>query len=597
MPIQFPYEINTISSEIRIDGLELDHNKSWFVWWYCGIFKNKRAGSQPHVLVAFREIVETSISDRVFHCRVLLTLLGKLRIGTIWKSGRCIGEIQFAQETFEVDFTQKKWNFDSFYDAFYNYYPEPYPLEIYPLAYVKDRNYLLNFPLPNGGKLEIPCLEFFLRCYGCSVELKRVLVTYPWHGDASIPDSRLYAPLWEAEEKGKWKVIYRKRLYKYDSIILAHAKYDHYTKYQLQSVYSQIEVQYDPEDKKPAFVKVAPWYQGKAFVTVRGIRFEENKSFLGLQILGYSEPDGFPIFSSRENTNLTGEPADDEDRGDAWTGMPQQIVTQPGQEIDLTGYDEPDHGSPSIEILNPEIIIIGKRRKLVEMIKPKADSSSGQKIPGSDVDKFSAGEQFGTNKGIGYASIHSPYVFESKGIIEDLWETFLYLHLKYMDIITSVDWFTFKNGFDSSGEPEFIALKPFDNNDDVSIDKKNWLYSDMENPRVRGVLVVRLIVNGTPVYFVEIQRRLKVTFGSSELEHSEESLTGMVFKLYNQGDLESWLKLLFNDIRYTKGVMLRLVGNCPGDAATYRHRRSQHETYPYEPTIHNALSKLGIKLK
>lgn len=267
MPIPFNHNLKEVNGTVRLHLPKLTNGKSWMAWWYCGVQKNKIAETQPHVLVAFRELVNGTVSDKPVLQSVLLDLLGQVRLGSVWKDGLCTHQAKFDTVEFDVDFTYKTWKTNSFLHASQEKDNLPFPLSVYPLEYPNDKNWLLEFPLPTGGKLVIPCLEFFTRCYGRSAELKRVLATYPWHGQNEAHLSRLYAALDESEvdDGSVWKVKLKQRLHNGDVIFLAHAKYDkEYCEKVVKRIYAQIEENYDA--LKPNFpipFKVVPWFQGE----------------------------------------------------------------------------------------------------------------------------------------------------------------------------------------------------------------------------------------------------------------------------------------------------------------------------------------------
>ena len=58
-------------------------------------------------------------------------------------------------------------------------------------------------------------------------------------------------------------------------------------------------------------------------------------------------------------------------------------------------------------------------------------------------------------------------------------------------------------------------------------------------------------------------------------------------------DLDAWLEMLLDSVRYTCGVMDRLIGLCPGAAKTFVHAPSKLEQYPCERSVLHALEKIG----
>lgn len=119
-------------------------------------------------------------------------LLGQARVVTIWENNRSRQKLTFETHDFLVDFHKDNWRYNSFAKAAWNSKDPPYPSNLYPLKYKRDLNPLIEFGLQGGGKLVVPCLEFFSRCYGRSQELTRMLATYPWRGPNNPYSHSLY---------------------------------------------------------------------------------------------------------------------------------------------------------------------------------------------------------------------------------------------------------------------------------------------------------------------------------------------------------------------------------------------------------------------
>jgi len=574
------------------------------VWWYCGLYKNPKANSQPNVLVAFREQEDTGeLSNELIFRRIPLTALGQARVGTVWLNGICQQEAIYDTKTFDVDFSQGNWQITSFQLTTKTELTPPYPMSIYPLKYDQDRNWLIKLDLHTGGRLVIPCLEFFSRCYGRSGELKRVLATYPWRGTYGREDNRLYAPLDQPEENGKWKVKLKKRLVNGDVIFLAHAKYDRYTENKAKQIYAQIEAGYDPKDRFPTFIKVAPWFRGEAQIKVKGISFDEGKSFLALQIVGCSDPGGATIERNRENRNNALQPADPEDQGNAWAGVPERKTVRPPEIVDLTSDDEPDHNSGPIDIQDADFEVLGTPRRVIDFKNEQAKSSGGKKGSGLEADAYGTGEPHGDGKGIGHASIHARPVMESQGTLRDMWNALLQYHQAHPEQITAVEWFTFEAGYQTATEPKLIAVKEFSDAElaspwapTVTTAILHWPYMDSTSKtELRGILVARVTVGNTYVHILEIQRRQRKKKGpDGTVKDSEESFKGFVFTMKKQNDVEEYLGEFISDVRYVKGIVQHLVSTCPGDAASFNHSVSNDDTFPCKSAVKNALEKVGI---
>jgi len=599
VPIPLIFKIKPMDRTTRIDFALQNNESEWLTWWYCGLYKNHAAESQPNALVGFREILSGNLSDNVILRRVPLTALGQITVGSIWKEGICQSAVDFTTHDFEIDFMSDSWCFTSFEHAFVNGIELPYPRLIHPLQFKTDKNWLIEFKLPSGGKLVVPCLEFFSRCYGRSQELKRILATYPWRGSTEAHHSRLYAPLDEPEEPNKWKVKLRRRLMNGDITFLAHAKYDPYTEKAAKSIYAQIEENYSPESKSPLFIKIPPWFQGSAEIRARGIWFDNNRSFLALQLVGCSDPDGILIIRDRENTNKREGDDPYGTSGEAWAGAPEKILVRPPDIVDLTGDAEPDHGASSVEVLDQNFVVMGIPRAIVDRRGKRVTDASGARRKGDEVTAYSSGESLGSGKGIGYASIHAKPVMESQGALRDMWNAMQHTKIKYPDRIQSVEWFTFEDGYKTAECPGLIALETIDECDepDIPTTTRNWVYHDVATARVRGVMVARMAVMGTHVHIIELQRRPRIKKDENDQEkESEESFKGFVTVIEDKGQFVQWLKRFLSDVRYVRGIVQKLSKYCPGKADAFSHRPAGHEDVPCEAAVLNALSKMGIKL-
>ncbi len=605
MSIKIPGKLSSHKSPIRLKDGNLGENDEPFVaWWYSGIKKNIKSGTQPNVLVAFRKISKEGLSDDVVFRNVPLTTLGQVRIGTVWKNNCCVAKTKFDCHDFEVDFTKGKWRLSSFYTAHQESLATPFPAkDIYPLLYEHDKNWVLEFPIRTGGKLVIPALEFFARCYGRSGELKRVLTTYDWE----TARDKLYAPSEIPETENRWHVKLRRRLVNGDVVLLAHAKYDRYTRQCLKKIYSQIESQYAPphfsltntskKSPPPIFIKVAPWFQGPANVRVEGIWFDGGRSFLGLNISGCSDPQGVLVTRGRENTNKTLAPAENGGAGTAWEGTPDRLLIKPPEFIDLNSDDDPDHGGPAVEIQDEDFVTLGVPRAVIDIKRDQAKNSAGNKIEGSEASSYSTGEPYGDGKGVGYASIHARPVMETHGALRDVWNALLRAGETHPEVIRSIEWFTFEQGFQRAKEPCLVGLEAFPDNlqEDISGTTRNWPYLDLNTKSMRGLLISRVLTNTKTVYLAEIQRRSRHRKdGTGNMVEKEESFQGLVFQLDVEQAFEPWIKQFMSQVRYVRGIVKKLEGECPGAAKAYPHHPSDSEEVPCEAAVRNALWKVGV---
>lgn len=599
MPIPFDYPIQLVSRNIDLSKQLNGNDTDWIVWWYAGIYRNYKQNSVPNITVLFRKIINDKLSDDVFLKTIPISYLGQVRIGSIWKDGRCTRQVVFDKlNNTIVDFSESAWNFNSFQGALSTGKAAPYPNNIYPLQYSRDKSQFLEFPLLNGGRLLIPCLEFFASCYGHSEELNRVLATYPWRRGQEALIDRLTAPI-GAPEDGRWLVNLQPSISNADAVLVAHLKYDDYAQQKAKQIYSQIEVAYEGDQPKGgAFIKIYPWFEGLAELNVEGIPFDDN-SFLALRVNGVSEPDGVPIERYRRYKNK-----EEASRGSAGVidleplTLPVRRVKKPDIAL-ITSVNQPDINSTGAIILNDDRVRLGIPRIVIPAKLSKIGNRSVVVVPNnSNPTEFATGEEHGQGKGVGKALIYSNQALESHGALRDMWNAMLYLKRKHPLQIQSVDWFTFKDGFKNDIEPSVISLTLFEEPESKVFDKQivNWCYFDVKNSTPRGILATRIVVNGKSVFILEIQRRPRNKKVGNNSEISEESYKGFIFTLTDDSDFEPTLRKFMSNVRMVKGVVQNLALNIDGRFGVFKHVPAAGEGVPCETAVVNALDKVNVKL-
>ncbi|WP_146137322.1 hypothetical protein [Zobellella taiwanensis] len=569
------------------DGTFKDEAERLVVWWYGPIFKNNRLRSVPKIHIFLRTIDHENNLGGLVRRETVLTHVGLLRIGSVWEKGVSNSRIAYEERKFPVSFSPGGWRivslddllregrslYTSFHDS--NYLPQK----------SQHKTYLIDFDLPDDKHLLIPCTEFFARCYGRSSEIKRVLATYRWEE----VKERLYRPLNAPASPGTWPVRFTHRVHRHDAILLAHILYDPYAERAARRIYSQIEASFTPDQM---LLEVTPWFQGDGEISVSGVPIDDGNAFLGLQILGCTQPDGATIHREREKSTTV--PATDGD--DTPSQFPYHQLQDIPDVIDLTDDDEPDHGSSWLDLPEDEFVILGKPRAVLDKryTRKNVPDTRGVPVPGDET-IFSTGEPHGSGKGVGQASIHAPITLESQGFLRDMWNALLYLKSAYPETVHSVSWFTFEDGFSTSPDPRLISLEPFEIDDEVETSVANWVYIDTQTKVPRGVLVIRVHVLDQTLYLMEIQRRPpKPRAGGSEEASKPPSYKGLVFTLSPQGSFEHWLRQVLSNVRHVEGVVQKLVRHCPGFADTFKHPKAKNENVPCEASVLNAFSKIGI---
>lgn len=580
------------AKQVRIDDPWLKiYKPRVVVWWYGPVERNTRANSVPLVRVLFQCPDKTGEHDRWLPRSVALPHIGLLRVGSVWRKGICVDDGKRRGETFDLDFSDGGWSCVSPSSAIARDLVSQLDSTEHPFPSRYDLGYLLNFKLPGGRNLLVPCMEFFARCYGRSAEIKRVLTTYRWE-DA---EGRLYLPLGEPAPPDTWAVKLSKRMRNDDVVFLAHVKYDEYARRAAKLVYSQAETAplHGGRDVPDVFLRATPWFQGPAKLEVSGIAFNGGRSFLALRILGASQPRGLAVLRDRENRGGLPDTDKDGDRRDGSGPAIKRLRTLPDI-LDLTGDEEPDRGSMSIDIEEDDFRVLGEPRTVIDR-KSAIERGLIRRIASGDgIKAVSTGEAHGSGKGVGYGSIHAPVVLESQGALRETWKAARRLAETHHQIIHSVGWFTFEAGVSDDDEPKLIALSP--DRDEASKVKSTWVYHDVATKTPRGVLVIAMEVDGATVYLLEIQRR---TTTHVDGEESEESFRGLAVAVRDGQNPRRWLPALLGGIQAEKGILQRLTGQCPGRTYAYKHvpyknvESVRDSGALYETAVVNALAKVG----
>lgn len=561
MPLSFQYTTRP-RSKIVCDDDSFRLNGPHMAWWQCGFKKNYSDDTQPTVLMAFRKIDRGTLADKVVYQELSVAALGQVRLGSIWQDRECTSQAVFEARTFDVDFTNG-WRFTSFKEASKQGLTAPFPQEIYPLEYKSaDMNWLLEFDLPTGGKLIIPCIEFFARCYGSSGELRRILAAYTWEGHAETVKAKCFAPLDTEEIPGVWQVRLQPRLRNRDAVFLAHVKYDPYTELAAKRIHSQIQVAFEKNSSRPIFAQIAPWFKGSTKLIVEGIAF--GNSFLALRVNGMEDPSGDDVERSRVGGKAKN-PAPESAKTRAPGFRPRMQTPRPI--INLAGNRIADRDAGTVEFEDDDFVTINPR-PVKDVQAEQAKTKSGGSRPGQETTTSSLGEARGAGKGVGQASIHAPE-FPSNGWLRDMWDAMIALQKR--KVIDAVDWYTYQHGFSASMPIMLITVPEFKKNDEVETRVKSFPFLDREKTLRRGILVARIQLSDGPVYIVEIARS---PIGSASLGEGEQSFQGIVFRLSDEKDLNSWLRELIDLIRRSAGVLSRIggiEGKCPGVAMTFPH--------------------------
>lgn len=590
------------------------------VCWYHELQKNEQDSYLPYVNVVLRSQANSYSKPYFQEIPVAITYLGQVRIGYMVSgdgdNGFVDGTHPIPRERFVVDFTRDSWEFGEAGDLVENL-----PSDIPWLSGFEPRGPMLVFPLEDGCSLWIPCIEFFSRCYGRSQEIKRLLSVYPWEraekyllGSRVMPEDKASdlpggkagdeagaagtcLSDQQAGQEGGWTIRLKSPFVEDDAVFLAHVWHDPYAKDCAKWIYAQLGTAL-PRVPRPlpwkSFFRVRPWFEGPAELLVRGFWIGDatDRKFLALRVDGCSDPPEKPIHFVRNAKRASS--------GTAATGgeIPPFRKRRKPKEVRLTHGVEPDRDSPSVKVDDPPFEIVGGRQAVKE-IKGDGRKTAVRLLPEGDggSDLYSSSEPYSTGKDVGSVFFVAPAYQPMGDVLSDVWKTLLHLQEKHPDLVSSVAWVAERGsrfGYGEAEPPELIFLEPFGSEEDGELDRLdtrvlNWPWLDPKDPRrlgLRGLLVMRCLVRGHPVYFVEVQRR----------PGTQDNFSGMVFRLNRDTLLDEWLRKVCFRIRYVKGVFSNLCPDCPGRARDFIHFPPPKGTVLYEAAVVNALNKVGLDL-
>lgn len=99
------------------------------------------------------------------------------RIGTIWREGHCLSDTVMVEKRFDVDFSNDKWEITSRAELIDSNRANIFHEDDCPLKFTRDLSTLLNFSLPDGSNLLVPCIEFFVRAYARNMAICKAFST------------------------------------------------------------------------------------------------------------------------------------------------------------------------------------------------------------------------------------------------------------------------------------------------------------------------------------------------------------------------------------------------------------------------------------
>ena len=589
-----PVQLARSPKQIELESLHLEADKRFVVWWYGAICRSMKENHVPRVVVSFRQLHDNGTLGNFYRSTVALTSLGQLRIGSVWENKRSRDQVQYTTMTFDVNFNEDHWTQARSSAKHRDVTREELiPQAVYPLRFGAGDHSKILALTHKQGTLLIPCLEF-LRCYGRNQEVNRVLTTYGW--DETVRRLRLDEPVppipgWRAVDL-PWFATDS------DAHLLAHLRYDAFTRRKVRGIRSEIESELGPprSGKEYAFPTIGPWFTGPARIEVEGGEVAPGV-FLGLRITGYTVPLTPGIHTLRSefpevgDEGSSGKPHPPRNRKE----LEEDEVARVGDNL------APDHGSEVIVIADPAIRIL----EAAPVMKLTTEKSVPRGSPGSppQASEVSApGEASGSGKGVGLAHFVSETELESKGALRDLWNGLRHLQSQSPDVLKVLGWFSF-DGMTSSSqglEPKLLSLEfpeGEEPEESLSAAATKWVYMHPDDPtKPRGVLVIEVGSPLTSGYLFEVQRR-RITSKDSGDAQKEQNYCGLAVKTPAGKLPPAWIPGVLFQIAQAEGIMKKALAHLPAiDGQDYRRSSSSSDEVAGQSTAANALSKLGIKI-
>lgn len=161
-----------------------------------------------------------------------------------------------------------------------------------------------------------------------------------------------------------------------------------------------------------------------------------------------------------------------------------------------------------------------------------------------EADSHSSGDGSGKGKNVGKLEHAAEAELETHGFLRDIWNAFRCIMADNPDRISKVNWYT-PSKFRDQGPPELIRLQP---TIDWAPDDKSapgWVYLDKKTGERRGIMVLRIEVDGTNYFCFEIQ--------PTKPDKAEYSGVLMKSHISSVEEFDDFLQKLCSRIRYVVG--------------------------------------------
>ena len=280
------------------------------VIWYKNLYDLGEGKENKRVDVVF-----ASSNGFQMSVKLPLDIILKVPIGSVWKNGLMIKELDAGQYVFTLQETKDKSFYrpnvryiSQFYEKKQEEEQENYKADLilcekeYPVRGIDCEANTLIIVEQGEFKFIIHPLIFFLAHYGSSKHINNVLVSHSW-GDVNNNDHSTVKNLLELDYKNTQcpkAVLIPKSCLVSDAVILHHLREDEYTKRTVKEFNTTTRQKLKDNKNNSGGITVKPYHQQSIEMLVKGIPLGGG-IILCSEILGMSLPRGEEIFYDFED--------------------------------------------------------------------------------------------------------------------------------------------------------------------------------------------------------------------------------------------------------------------------------------------------------
>lgn len=609
-------KINKTDIQISL-GDDLD-NSLFAIWWYGGISQNKINRHQPNVKILCRKVnVDMTLTDEFFETSTNATNLKLLRIGDIRYKQAYKGKIAYEELQAYIDWSDFKFNYISIYDENNRgCYSGTY--QLLGATSTPNRVNAITFRVIGHSKYEfitVPMLEFFMRTFGRSSELARILLTYDMHEI----HTRICPPFESDDEipldilnDDHWVIKLPVNLTDRDSKFIASYKYTTDTQESVKHLAAALNVNHDGTTQNYIHPEIRPWHKQTVLVNVAGYNLDDHH-FLALKLHLPKRLETPPITVIKHKIDPI------------LIGVKNSNNNSPGgviKELDLN-LQTPISVRPNEGGINPTLVefedddFYEEEEEIISKYYIQKNSTTSKKkyrYEKETTNQAGTGEPDSSHDKTANTNFEKSTVFESKGRLQDIWNSSLELQKYNPELITSVEYYHYEDNTFASTLPlivtAFSTFEELDGNQSKELLDKHhranrWVtLNQADKTNRRCILLIRFLIQEKYSYIFEIQPDPPKISDSTDRDapqiiNDEKGYSGLIFQMKNDNQLKEYLNELMSEIMLKEGGYRSEIlsqHTLIDQAHIFKHSNAKNTTFLYASALRNAFSKIGIPI-